>query len=301
MQQILEKNQTLAYRMYDHRLIADEDGRYYCRAANTVLEPDFAICTDCPLCSGNYPDNDCRYFDLDDPKDHYEQLYPTPEMEMTRIHDFIETGITGEFPEFIEEDGSEGQLTVERAIRFAAMAHKGAYRKGNHVPYIVHPIETMMLVAKMTDDTDVIAAAALHDVIEDTQYTADDLRQIFGERITDLVASESEDKRAGQPKGDTWKIRKEENLEHVKNAPVESQMIMLADKVSNLRATVRDFRQSGSDIWDKFNMKDEAQQAWYYKSVAHVLKNLSYLPAYQEYLYMLEEVFEGVDTPPLIQ
>ena len=78
-------------------------------------------------------------------------------------------------------------------------------------------------------------------------------------------------------------------------------MIMLADKVSNLHATVRDFRQSGSDIWDKFNMKDEAQQAWYYKSVAHVLKNLSYLPAYQEYLYMLEEVFDGVDTPPLIQ
>lgn len=301
MQQILEKNQTLEYRMFDHRIISDTDDRYYCRAANTIFDPDFSMCTDCPLCSGNYPDNYCRYFDLDDPKDHYEELYPTPEMEKIRIDDFIEIGFTGEFPEFVEEDATMGQLTVEKAIRFAAVAHKGATRKGNHVPYIVHPIETMMLVAKMTDDTDVIAAAALHDVLEDTDCTACELKKEFGDRITKLVSSETENKREGQPKGATWKIRKEENLEHVKNAPVESQMIMLADKVSNLRATVRDFRQSGSDIWDKFNMKDEAQQAWYYKSVAHVLKNLSYLPAYQEYLYMLEEVFKGVNTPPLIQ
>lgn len=301
MQQILEKNQILVYRMYDHRPITDHDGNYYCRGANAVFSQDFSICKDCPLCSGVFPRNYCRYFDLDDPKDHYEELYNTPEMEKTRIDDFIETGITGDFPEYVEEDGSSGQLLIEKAVRFAAGYHKGAFRKGNNVPYIVHPIETMMLVSKMTDDPSVIAAAALHDVIEDTACTVEELKREFGDRIAGLVISESENKREGSPKEETWKIRKEENLLHVKEAPVESQMIMLADKVSNLRATVRDFRQSGSSIWGKFNMKDESQQAWYYKSVAHVLSNLSYLPAYQEYIYMLEEVFAGVDTPPLIQ
>lgn len=301
MEQILGKNQTISYRLYDHRPLCESDGSYYCRAANAVLPEDFSICTDCPLCNGNYPDNDCRYFDLDDPYDRWAALHPTPEMEAQRIASCVNCGYTGEFPEFVEEDASEGQLTVERAIRFAAVCHKGATRKGNHVPYIVHPIETMMLVSHMTDDTDVIAAAALHDVVEDTDCTTDILRAEFGVRIAELVASESENKRDGEPKHDTWKIRKQENLMHVKEAPTESKMIMLADKVSNLRATVRDFRKSGSDIWQKFNMKDEAQQAWYYKSVARVLKDLSYLKAYQEYLMMLEEVFEGVDTPQLMQ
>ena len=161
-------------------------------------------------------------------------------------------------------------------------------------------METMGIVSKMTDDTDVICAAALHDVLEDTPCTPEILKENFGDRIASLVASESENKREGQPKDETWHIRKEENLLHVKDAPIESKMIMLADKVSNMRSTVRDFHVSGDRIWEKFNMKDEAQQAWYYKSVAHVLKDLAYLPAYQEYVYMLEEVFEGVDTPTLI-
>lgn len=301
MQTIIRKNETLSYSLTDHRIRKDETGDYYCRAAGVVLRDGISFCRDCPLCSGNYPYNDCRYFDFEDPQDRWEESHPTPEMEKDHIDGLKSSYICGEFPEFIEEDAPENELMIEKAICFAAEYHKGATRKGNHIPYIVHPMETMMLVSKMTDDTDVICAAALHDVIEDTPCTPEILKENFGERITSLVVSESENKRKGQPKEDTWRIRKEENLLHVKDAPIESKIIMLADKVSNLRSTVRDFRENGSDIWEKFNMKDEAQQAWYYKSVANVLSDLSYLPAYQEYVYMLEEVFDGVDTPPLIQ
>lgn len=301
MQQILEKNDTVTYQEIDHRVIKDETGDYYCRAANAVLWDGIAFCNDCPLRNGEFPYNYCRYFDLSDTKDRWRDLNPTTAMEKTRIDSLIAAGIGSEFPEFVKEDGSADELLIEKAIRFAADWHKGSKRKGNNVPYIVHPMETMGLVSKMTDDVDVICAAALHDVLEDTDCTREMLEAAFGKRITELVVSESENKREGQPKEATWHIRKEENLVHIKDAPVESKMIMLADKVSNMRSTIRDFRESGSGIWKKFNMKDEAQQAWYYKSVAHVLKELAYLPAYQEYVYMLEEVFEGVDTPTLIE
>lgn len=300
MQQILKKNETCTYQLLDHRVIKDETGDYYCRAADTVLWDGISFCNDCPLRSGDFPYNYCRYFDLADPNDRWDESEPTPEEEKSRIDGLKAAGISGEFPEFIEEDASKEELLIEKAIRFAAVWHKDEKRKGNHIPYIVHPMETMGIVSKMTDDTDVICAAALHDVLEDTPCTPEILKENFGDRIASLVASESENKREGQPKDETWHIRKEENLLHVKDAPIESKMIMLADKVSNMRSTVRDFHVSGNRIWEKFNMKDEAQQAWYYKSVAHVLKDLAYLPAYQEYVYMLEEVFEGVDTPTLI-
>ena len=148
-----------------------------------------------------------------------------------------------------------------------------------------------MLVASMTTDNEVIAAAALHDVVEDTSYTLEDIREQFGERIALFVAHESENKREGQPKGETWKIRKQEQLEKVVGVPREAKMIMLADKLSNMRASQRDFRKIGKDIWNKFNMTDEAEQSWYYHTVAKVLSELSDTPCYQEYVSILTEVF----------
>ncbi|MQN01781.1 MAG: bifunctional (p)ppGpp synthetase/guanosine-3',5'-bis(diphosphate) 3'-pyrophosphohydrolase [Lachnospiraceae bacterium] len=301
MQQIIEKNDTCSYQLLDHRIVTDETGDYYCRAADTVLWDGISFCKDCPLCKGEIPFNQCRYFGLAIPKDRWDDIILTPETEKTRVDSLKGAGLAAEFPEFVEPDDTEDRLRIEKAIRFAAEWHKGAVRKGNNIPYIVHPMETMGIVSKMTDDADTICAAALHDVIEDTECTPEILRENFGEHITELVCTESENKRKGQPKDQTWHIRKVENLKRIEGAPVESKMIMLADKVSNMRSSVRDFREGGGDIWAKFNMKDVKQQAWYYKSVAYVLKDLSYLRAYQEYIGMLEEVFRGVDTPPLVE
>ena len=88
---------------------------------------------------------------------------------------------------------------LDHAIIFATKAHSGTTRKGTNVPYIVHPIEAAAIVSAMTDDEEVIAAAVLHDVIEDTEATREDLLARFGRRITDLVMNESEDKRRNLP------------------------------------------------------------------------------------------------------
>ena len=72
---------------------------------------------------------------------------------------------------------------------------RGLYERGSSVPYVAHPMETMMLVASMTSDNEVIAAAALHDVVEDTPITIAQIEQEFGATIAMYVAHESENKR----------------------------------------------------------------------------------------------------------
>ena len=76
---------------------------------------------------------------------------------------------------------------IEEAAEFAREAHRGMFRKGTEIPYIVHPIETAVIVASFTDDEEVIAAALLHDVVEDTDVTGEELEHRFGPRVAGLV------------------------------------------------------------------------------------------------------------------
>lgn len=295
MSSLPEKNTSFRNTAFVHDA-AMENGEYYCRAINAVTDNEHVLCHDCPLFAGFSSDEkgeevaQCFYFDISSG----EETHLSPEEEKTRIDGLISAGLTSEFPKYLLDDEQGRRFSViEDAICFAAEAHKGSVRKGNKLPYIIHPIETMMLTARMTNDNDVIAAAALHDVVEDTKYTEEDMRERFGDRIASLIAMESENKREGQSKESTWRIRKEESLAREKDAPREAKIIMLADKISNMRATVRDYRKNGKNIWDKFNMKDPKEQEWYYRGVAEVLSDLSNLPQYEEYLSMLREVFEG--------
>ena len=255
-------------RVYEHLTAKRADGCFYCRSVNASVEGDFPFCEVCPLFDGFTEDGDGRSA--------VRCVYADGEKE---------------FPDYLPQDADEGLKVCERAIQFAAEAHKGDFRKGNHLPYIVHPMEVMVLVSQMTDDPEVIAAGALHDVVEDTPHTLEDIRAAFSERVAHLVAMESEDKRPDRPKSETWRIRKEESLAHDKDAPAEAKYIMLADKLSNMRATLRDYEKDGHAIWQKFNMKDEAQQEWYYRSVAEVLQSLKDEPLYREYEGILQKIF----------
>ena len=98
------------------------------------------------------------------------------------------------------------------ALTFAHTAHEGAVRKGTDVPYITHPLETAAIAAEMTDDEDIIIAALLHDVIEDTKYSKKDIEVRFGSRVAELVLEESEDKRRGLSPASTWQLRKQETI-----------------------------------------------------------------------------------------
>ena len=77
---------------------------------------------------------------------------------------------------------------IKKAAEFAAKAHEGAVRKGSTIPYIVHPYEAAVIVSGLTSDPEIIAAALLHDVMEDTPYTLEDLRQEgFSEEVLEAL------------------------------------------------------------------------------------------------------------------
>ena len=180
---------------------------------------------------------------------------------------------------------------LDKAIIFATNAHSGAFRKGTKIPYIVHPLEAAAIAATMTDDEEVIGAAVLHDVIEDTPTTKEQLIAEFGSRIAELVCADSENKREDKPAAETWEIRKQETLDYIPNASRDEQIIILADKLSNLRSIYRDYVTMKDELWNRFNVKDKSKHGWYYGGIAKALNKVKNSCAFQEYIELLVAVF----------
>ena len=181
---------------------------------------------------------------------------------------------------------------VSEAIVFAAKAHDGMRRKKSDAPYILHPMEAAVIVGTMTDDQNLIAAAALHDVVEDAGITLDEIKEKFGQRVWELVRSETEDKREDLPPAQTWRIRKEESLAVLKNAEdIAVLMVWLGDKLANMRSIYRDFKVEGVAMWQRFNQKNVNEQAWYYRSIVNLTERLSDTSAWLEYKTLTELVF----------
>jgi myo-inositol-1(or 4)-monophosphatase len=185
---------------------------------------------------------------------------------------------------------------VSEAVAFAVKAHDGMRRKKRDVPYILHPMEAAVIVGTMTEKQEVIAAAVLHDVVEDAGVSIEEIEEKFGTRVRELVAAETEDKRADLPPANTWRIRKEESLAVLKaTEDIEVLMVWLGDKLANMRSIYRDWKVEGDGMWQRFNQKDAKQQAWYYASIVKLTERLSGTSAWLEYKTLTKLVFgEGV-------
>ena len=174
---------------------------------------------------------------------------------------------------------------IKEAAEFADRAHQGVFRKGTEIPYITHPMETAAIVTAFTDEPEMIAAALLHDVIEDAGVTREELEEKFGPRVAFLVDGESEDK------SKSWVERKGATVERLKTATRDEKILALADKLSNIRSTARDYLVLGDEVWQRFNQKDKEMQGWYYKGVAEALKEFKGHIYYEEYVMLCERVF----------
>lgn len=180
---------------------------------------------------------------------------------------------------------------INKAILFATEAHKGTVRKGSKLPYILHPLEAGVIVSSMTNDVNVIAAAILHDVLEDTDVTYEELKREFG-IVADYVSDESENKRRELPPEATWKIRKQETIEHLQQETrKEIKIIALADKLSNIRSMYQDYQEVGDRLWERFHEKRKEEQGWYYKSLVMAMQDMDCYLAWQEYKVLVERVF----------
>ena len=180
---------------------------------------------------------------------------------------------------------------VDRAIALATRAHQGVSRKGTRLPYIVHPMEAMAIVATITDDPELLAAAALHDVVEDAGIEIRDIRAEFGDRVASLVDAESDNEVAGMSHVESWQLRKQAAVDHLAAASRDIQIIALGDKLSNMRAMLNHYHEQGEQVWQRFNQKDPAKHAWYYRQLAQSLSPLSDTEAYQEFASLVDEVF----------
>lgn len=184
----------------------------------------------------------------------------------------------------------------ERAVCLAAEAHNGVMRKQEETPYLLHPLEVAAIIGTMSSDRELLAAGVLHDVVEDAGVALEELERLFGARVAALVATETEDKRPGTPKGETWELRKEESLRELREADDPAvKMLWLADKLSNMRSLYRSWEKEGDAVWQTFNQKDPARQAWYYRTVAESVSELSGYPAWQEYDRLVRTVFANAE------
>ncbi len=181
---------------------------------------------------------------------------------------------------------------LDRAIIFAVKAHSGTERRGKGFPYIVHPMEAMEIVASITPDQELLAAAALHDVVEDTDVTVELLRDIFGKRIADLVASESDAFEEGVSEEDSWHQRKQAAIDRLARASRDAKIVALGDKLSNMRAIARDYAVKGDALWSIFHTKDPADHEWHYRGLADSLSDLSDTAAYREFISLINQVFK---------
>ena len=180
---------------------------------------------------------------------------------------------------------------LDRAINFAVRAHAGTERRGKGFPYIVHPMEAMEIVATMTPDQELLAAAALHDTVEDTDVTVDMIRAEFGDRIADLVAAESDVFVEGVSDEDSWHDRKKAAIDRLAKAPHDAKMVALGDKLSNMRAIARDYAVQGDALWNLFHAKDPKDHAWHYRGLADSLRELQDTFAFREFESLINQVF----------
>ena len=180
---------------------------------------------------------------------------------------------------------------LDRAIVFAVKAHHNTERRGKGFPYIVHPMEAVEIVATITSDQELLAAAALHDTIEDTDVTVEDIRREFGDRIAALVHAESDQFPEGVSEEDSWHDRKQAAIDRLAAASHDAKIVAMGDKLSNMRAIARDYAMKGDELWKIFHAKNKADHEWHYRGLAASLSELSDTFAYKEFVRLLDEVF----------
>ena len=185
-------------------------------------------------------------------------------------------------------------MAIQKAITYATLKHEGQKRKGTNIPYIVHPMEVMQILTELQCTESVIVAGILHDTLEDTDATPEEIKKLFGADVLSIVQNESEDK------SKTWKERKAATIEHLKNADSKTKLVCFADKLSNVRSMYRDKLEVGAELWKRFNA-DKDSIKWYYRGVAAALLNPGtdgkmngsiYSDLYRKFTKTIDKVFQ---------
>lgn len=183
--------------------------------------------------------------------------------------------------------GVSSMNVVEEAFNFAIKAHKGQVRKADqNKPYIVHPIDVSKILSEYNLSEEVIAAGLLHDVLEDTSYSYEDILSLFGEKIAKLVLIATEEN-----KKDSWEERKLRTINKIKNLNLEEKLLLCADKISNLEDMLILFNVKGKKDFSSFK-RGEEKQYWYYINIYNSLSLNHQHVMFERLRDLITEVFE---------
>lgn len=163
---------------------------------------------------------------------------------------------------------------IEEAIAFAAEAHSGQQRKATGRPYIWHPLAVGRLLADYGYPEHVVVAGLLHDTVEDTSVTLDDLDRLFGARVAAIVEGCTEPNHRSL----RWEERKTHTIGALPGASLDVRVVVASDKIDNLRSIAEDLETIGESVWERFR-RDRPKQEWYYRGIAAAIRrNLAHDP-----------------------
>lgn len=180
---------------------------------------------------------------------------------------------------------------IQRALEFAALAHRRQVRKDTEIPYIIHPVAVAWHLQAAGCEEELVVAGLLHDVTEDAQVTPEALRELFGNRVASIVASCSE-----PDKSLPWVQRKEHTIRQLLTGDDDCRAVAAADKLHNAQSMLADFRVAGHALWSRFK-QGYHHQAWYYGSVFNAILCTAQRPEVKEIAFKLYRVLEELFSP----
>ncbi len=181
-----------------------------------------------------------------------------------------------------------GDRLVFEALEFAVQAHGSVdhRRKGTRFPYLIHPIRVGWILERHGYDDELVAAGLLHDTLEDTDATAEEIAERFGERVAGYVEAATADKTLG------WRPTREATVAKIATLDAEVLPLLAADKVDNVRSIRDTLVERGEEkTWELFN-SDRSDNEWYYRSLADAfLARDPELPLFQTLAREVDAVF----------
>jgi (p)ppGpp synthase/HD superfamily hydrolase len=183
---------------------------------------------------------------------------------------------------------------IERAARIAVQAHKEQVRKSDGSPYVVHPFMCAYMLTPYGFPEEVVAAALVHDVLEDTPVTEDELRRELGDTVADIVRTVSEDHSVDWRMVENgWEKRKQAYVEAVRNGSESVKAVSIIDKIHNLQSLLDAYTKQGSALWSHFNRGKEAK-LWFETSMLAMFRETWHHPLVDEYAALVARM-EALD------
>lgn len=163
---------------------------------------------------------------------------------------------------------------INLAIRRAATAHDGQYRRNSATPYMAHPFAVALISQRYMEDENVFIACLLHDVLEDVPervYSADDIYHDFGDDVLGIIKDVTEPRIEAEA-WRAWQICKEAYIAHLESVnDMRPLIVSVSDKIHNMSEMLRDYGINGARIWDAF-YADKEREIWFFDSVLDLLK-----------------------------